>query len=185
MVKNIVLIRFSSRDAGNCAAISKHIQKVYANHNISVFTLDVNAVQACSNCNYECLMPGQTCPNLSIQQRAAMDAICEADLAYYIIPNFCGNPCANYFVYNEKCAGYYNGDRALMQKYLITPKRFVIVSNTESITFENAVRQQIKGEPEILYMKTSKYGKRSTAGDMLESENAKADLDAFLNGYII
>ena len=148
-----------------------------------MFTLDGNAVQACSNCNYECLTPGQACQNLSNQQRMAMDAICNADLVYYMIPNYCGYPCANYFVFNEKCVGYYNGNRELMQKYLSIPKRFIIVSNTEGVNFENAVRQQIKGDPEILYMKTGKYGKRSTAGDIMDSEAAQADLNAFLNAY--
>lgn len=185
MGKNIVLVRFSSRGAGNCAAISAHIQAQYGADHVQSFTMDANAVQACSNCNYECLTPGQNCPNLSVAQIAAMDAICGADLVYYIIPNFCGYPCANYFAYNEKCVGYFNGDRVLMQKYLEVPKRFIIVSNTEGVNFENAVRQQTGAEPEILYLKTGKYGKRSTAGDILESEAARADLNAFLTASLV
>lgn len=181
MSKNIVLIRFSSRMSGNCAAISNQIEAFYANDTVSTYVMDANAVQACSNCNYECLTPGATCPNLSDHQRTAMDAICNADLVYYMIPNYCGYPCANYFVFNEKCVGYYNGDRALMQKYLSVPKRFIVVSNTEGANFENAIRQQFNGELDILYMKTGKYGKRSTACDILESEAAQADLNAFLN----
>ena len=183
MRKNIILIQFSSRDSGNCASIGKHIQSIYHDQNVATFTLDANAAQACSNCNYECLTPGQNCPNLSEQQRAVMDAVCGADLVYYLIPNYCGYPCANYFVFNEKCVGYYNGDRALMQKYLGIPKRFIIVSNTEGANFENAVRQQNKGDPDILYMKTGKYGKRSTAGDIMESEAAQADLNQFLAAF--
>jgi hypothetical protein len=39
-------------------------------------------------------------------------------------------------------------------------------------------------------LKTAKYGKRSTAGDILDSDDAKAELQAFLesirfDGYII
>lgn len=181
MVKNIVLIGFSSRENGNCAAISAHIRAHYATENVRSFIMDPNTVQPCGNCNYQCLAPGANCPNLSTAQTAAMDAVCHADLVYYVIPNFCGYPCANYFAYNEKCVGYFNGDRILMQKYLEIPKRFVIVSNTEGVNFENAVRQQISAEPEILYLKSGKYGKRSTAGDILESEDARADLEAFLN----
>ena len=40
--------------------------------------------------------------------------------------------------------------------------------------------QQTK-EPEIMYLKTNKYGKKSLAGDLMESEAAKADLLVFLN----
>lgn len=183
MNKNIVLMQFSSRENGNCSAICKHIQNRYTAENVSTFIMDANTVQACSNCNYECLTPGKNCPNLSHQQSAAMDAICNADVVYYLIPNYCGYPCANYFVYNEKSVGYFNGDRALMQKYMEVPKRFIIISNTEGANFENAIRQQTKGELDILYMKTSKYGKRSTAGDIMESDAAQADLDAFLDSF--
>ena len=60
------------------------------------------------------------------------------------------------------------------------PKRFIVVSNTEGSNFINTLSQQVVGEPEILYMKTGKYHKRSIAGDMLEATEAKADLQAFL-----
>ena len=109
-----------------------------------------------------------------------MDAICSADLVYYIVPNYCGYPCANYFVFNERSVGYFNMDRALMQKYMAVTKRFVVISNTEGPNFANALKQQVAGEPEILYLKTSKYSKRSTAGDLTESEEAQADLLEFL-----
>ena len=183
MNKNIVLIQFSSRENGNCAAINKFIQNYYAKENVCAFIMDANVVQACSNCDYECLTPGKNCPNLSLQQSAAMDAVCNAEIVYYLIPNYCGYPCANYFVYNEKSIGYFNGDRALMQKYMEVPKRFIIISNTEGANFENAIRQQTRGELDVLYMKTSKYGKRSTAGDTMQSQEATADLEAFLKSY--
>ena len=185
MSKNIVLIQFSSRKEGNCAAISKKITGFYGKEQTTAYTVDANIVQPCSNCDYECLAPEKYCPNLSTEQASIMDAICSADLVYYIIPNYCGYPCANYFVYNEKSVGYFNGDRARMQQYMSVPKRFIIVSNTEGDNFENALRHQTKSDPEILYMKTGKYRKRSTTGDMMESEEAQADLDAFLTKYII
>ena len=183
MHKNIVLIQFSSRVSGNCAAITRYIKDYYAGNTVSTFIMDTNTVQPCSNCNYECLNPNAKCQNLSSFQVAAMDAICNADIVYYLIPNYCGHPCANYFAYNEKSAGYFNGDRELMQKYTESPKRFIVISNTEGFNFESAIRQQVKGSLDILYLKTSLYGKRSTAGDILESEAAKADLNAFLNAF--
>lgn len=47
--------------------------------------------------------------------------------------------------------------------------------------FEDAMRQQTNEEPQILYLKSRKYGKRSTDGDLLESDAAKADLDECLS----
>ena len=180
MSKNIVLIQFSSRKQGNCSSISREITDHYRKEVVTRFTADSSIIQPCNNCNYECLTPGKLCPNLSKPQRQIMDAVCTADLAYFIVPNYCGYPCANYFAFNEKTAGYFNMDRDLMQKYMKVPKRFIVVSNTEGQNFENALKQQVISESEILYMKTSKYHKRSIAGDMMDSLDAKADLNAFL-----
>jgi len=180
MTKNVVLIQFSSRKQGNCAAVSDLIAEHYTGEAVKTFTIDGTVVQACNDCDYECLQPNKNCPNLNDIQRKIMDAICDADLVYYIIPNYCGYPCANYFVFNERSVGYFNMDRALMEKYMSVPKRFIIISNSEGANFENALRQQVADQPEILYLKTSRYQKRSIAGDMMECEEAKADLKAFL-----
>jgi len=59
------------------------------------------------------------------------------------------------------------------------PKRFIIVSNTEG--FEDAMRQQTNEPPEILYLKSRAYGKSSIAGDLLESDGARAYLNEFLS----
>jgi len=67
-----------------------------------------------------------------------------------------------------------------MQKYRSVTKRFIIVSNTESTAFADAMRQQTETDPEILYLKTSRYKKKSIAGDMMESPEAQADLEGFL-----
>ena len=77
-------------------------------------------------------------------------------------------------------AGFFNGDRALTQKYMSIEKKFIVVSNTEGDNFRNALQQQTSAEPEILYLKTGKYKKRSTAGDILDSQEAVSDLTAFL-----
>ena len=180
MKKNIVILQFSSRNNGNCTGIASYIGKHYVNENVFIFVVDNKTVEACNNCNYECLTPEKRCPTINEKQTALMDAICNADIAYFIIPNYCGYPCANYFVFNERSVGYFNMDRALQQKYMRVPKRFVIVSNTESINFVNAVKHQVADMPEILYLKTSKYGKRSIAGDLMESDDAKADIYKFL-----
>ena len=90
-------------------------------------------------------------------------------------------PSGNYFAINERSVGYFNMNRDLLNQYLTVPKRFIIVSNTESDFFRKAMQQQTNQEIVALYMKTSTYQKRSTAGDMLDSEEAKADLMQFLS----
>ena len=116
---------------------------------------------------------------VTVYQTEVMDAICGSDLVYMIVPNFCGQPCANYYAFNERSVGYFNGDRSKMNQYLSVKKRFILVSNTQSEQFLNAMKQQTLGEPDILYLKSGKYHKRSIAGDILESEAARQDLNAF------
>lgn len=181
MNKNILLIQFSSRKQGNCAAIAQYIANYHNEDRVSCFVVDSNTMPACGNCDYECLKAQENCPNLTAAQRSIFDAICCSDIVYLILPNYCGFPCASYFAFNERSVGYFNMDRALMQKYLSVRKHFIVVSNTEGANFEMPLTQQVTGTPDILYLKTSKYGKKSIAGDMLDSDIAKADLKAYLD----
>lgn len=84
----------------------------------------------------------------------------------------------NYFASIERSVGYFHMDRQKQAQYYSVPKRFIIVSNTEG--FETAMQQQTNDTPVCLYLKSRKYGKQSIAGDILDSAEAKADLDAFL-----
>ena len=177
MDKKVVILNFSPRSEGNCAKIADFVADFHNRTNVSVHHVHM---EPCSNCNYECLTPGVVCPNVSDHQKEVMDTVCDSDVAYIIVPNFCGYPCTNYFAYNERMVGYFNMDRERNGKYLGVKKLFIVVSNTEGDNFRNALQQQTKGEPKIMYMKTGKYKKRSTAGDIMDSEDAAADLRAFL-----
>lgn len=76
--------------------------------------------------------------------------------------------------------GFFHGDEAILESYLAIPKRFITVSNTESQAFVDAMQQQVSDEPEILYLKSNNYGKKSICWDILTSEQARADLENFL-----
>jgi len=179
MNKKVVILSFSGRKAGNCAAISDFIERFYMRTNVLSFIVDNKSFPACGGCDYECLKQGVRCPVLTEDQRKIMEAITKSDLVYFIVPNYCGYPCANYFAFNERSVGYFNMDRALMEKYMAVKKRFIVVSNSEE-NFAEAMQQQTNEQADILYLKTRKYQKQSVAGDLLTSEAAKADLQAFL-----
>ena len=185
MAKKIAIVQFSSRKNGNCSHISEHISEYYSAESVTQFVVDDNVVHACNDCDYECLRPEKRCPQSNDAHDQIMETICNADLVYFIVPNYCGYPCANYFIFNERSVGYFNLDRALMQKYMNIPKRFIVISNTEGENFVNAMKQQVVGEPEILYLKTGKYHKRSIAGDLMDSAEANADLEAFLKSHAL
>ena len=175
----IAILNFSGRTNGNCAAVSQYLSEKFASEN--VFSYDIsNNIAPCGNCNYECLKPAEYCPNVSDYQRDVMDTVASCDAAYFIIPNYCGMPCANYYAFNEQSVGYFNLDRFKMQRYMSVKKKFIVISNTESDQFINALRQQVNENPNILYLKTRKYGKQSISGDILESKAARVDLDTWL-----
>ena len=179
MCNNVVILNFSGRKNGNCAEIDRYIQEYHKNANI----LSQNVGECwspCGGCDYECLKPGKSCPILNDRQRQVMDAALQADILYFIVPNYCGFPSANFYAYNERSVGYFNMDRVKLKQYMDIPKKFIIVSNTENPAFEQAMQQQSK-EPDILYLKTSAYQKKSIAGDLLTNEKAQLDLKAFLD----
>lgn len=180
MSKNVVIFNFSPRIDGNCSKIDTYISN-YHGSDVRKFHFTAENCMPCSGCHYECLNSEQKCTGISGEMKRALTAASESDLLYMIVPNICGYPCANYFAFNEKCVGYFGLDRDMKMKYMKVPKKFIVVSNTESDNFKNAMKQHSVDEPDILYLKTSKYHKSSTAGDLMDSDNAKVDLEAFLS----
>ena len=52
-----------------------------------------------------------------------------------------------------------------MNQYANIQKKFIVISNTESEIFYSAMQQQTEC-PNIFYLRTRKYGKRSTDGEL-------------------
>lgn len=181
MSKKIVLIRFSSREFGNCSGVAQYLESYHINDTVQNFKIDHTIVQPCGGCDYECLKPNSACAGVTVQQRQLMDEICHADLVYYIIPNYCGFPPASCYAFNERSVGYFNKNRDLMSKYRSVPKKFIIISNTEGQNFESLIKSQVVGNPDLIYLKTSKYKVQSTAGNLMDSAEATSDLKAFLD----
>ena len=60
------------------------------------------------------------------------------------------------------------------------PKRFIVVSNTGTKNFRDAMSQHTNNKPEILFLSAKHYGKVSIEGTILESDAARADLCRFV-----
>ena len=136
----ITILNFSGRNSGNCSAIADYISDFCMNSNICVYNVSEH-VQPCADCDYECLRPAKRCGNRESIQ-GIMDRVMESDLVYYIVPNFCGFPCANYFAFNERTVGYFDLDREMMKKYMNINKKFIVVSNSENEMIYHAMAQQ-------------------------------------------
>lgn len=180
MCKKVAIFNFSPRAERSYSQIAQQVSNHYRLSNENYYHFTMNSCNACQGCNYECLTPGKVCPTLPEYLKKTLDAAIECDLIYFIVPNFCDYPNGNYFAFQERCVGYFGLDRGLRAKYMKIKKRFIIVSNTENDQFKMSMQQQTTDEPEILYMKSSKYNKRSKTGDMMQSKEAVDDLNAFL-----
>jgi len=181
MSKKVTIFNFSPRKSGNCSNIAEFVADFHNRTNVQSVQFTTENCKPRDNCDYQCLNPNAGgCPSSSAEFAKIMDQAAASDLLYFIVPNFCGYPNANYFAFNERLVGYFGANRTARGKYMSIEKKFIIVSNTEGDNFRNAMQQQTTGEPKLLYLKSGKYHKRSTEGDMLASEDAQRDLCAFL-----
>lgn len=172
------IISFSSRGNGNCAQIGKMIRSVA--EEAVLFQFSNFEIHACGKCGYECFTDRSKCPYYSDMEYRLLDAVAHSDLTYFILPNYCDYPCANYFVFNERSQCYFQGYPELLEAYEKVPKRAIVVSNTNEDNFKTALAYQSYKEPDILFLSAKKYGKISIRGDLLTDENAVRDVTAFV-----
>lgn len=90
-------VSFSGRKDGNCDRIAKYIS---AEDDLVFFMREIST-QLCADCGYEC-MSGR-CRYRGDGIYLYFDNIYTADRVFYIVPMYCGNPSALYFILNERC----------------------------------------------------------------------------------
>ena len=173
-----VIVSFSSRTDGNCAQIGKLIKE---NTTDSVlFSFSDFSIKACGECNYDCFKKGKACPHVGDMECDILDSIVHSEITYFVLPNYCDYPCANYFAFNERSQCYFQGKPDLLNAYLRVPKRSIVVSNTDEENFIKALSYQTKHDPVILFLSARQYGKSSIQGDLLTNEKAVSDIMEFM-----
>lgn len=174
----VTIVSFSSRKDGNCNKIACFIRKNI--QNTVVYSFADFSVEPCGKCDYQCFANRQDCPFIDDMEYKLLEAICNSEMAYFILPNYCDYPNANYFIFNERSNCFFQGQNDLLEQYLNVPKKFIVVSNMESDHFREAFTQQVNGEPEILFLRAKYFGKRSIDGDLLPSDDVESIIRAFL-----
>lgn len=176
---NCVIISFSSRKNGNCGKIGNFIQESIEE---SIhFSFSDFQIQPCGSCEGECFRSREACPHYHDMEKTLVDAICSSDMTYFVLPNHCDFPCANFFIFNERSQCCFQGNPAYLDCYLRIHKKFIVVSNSKSPYFREVFLQHSCGEPDILFISAKKYGKVSISGDILASEQAESTLRNFLS----
>lgn len=173
-----VLISFSGRDAGNCARIAEFLSGQM--DSAQVFRFSDFQIEPCRNCDYECLKGG-SCPKHDMET-TLMDAVCGSDEAWFIVPNFCGFPCANLYIYNERSVGYFGGNRQRLEQYMSVPKRFVLIGNGGQEMFRRSFKQHTNEEPKILQLQSREFRVSSITGNLIDQQEVQNRLIQFLQG---
>ncbi len=179
MGNNCVIVSFSSKQSGNCEQISEFI-KQNVDNSIKMYRFRNFSIHPCGGCQYECFQNNTACPYIQDMEYEILEAVTSANMAYYIVPNYCDYPCAHFFIFNERSQCFFQGHPKRLEAYLNIAKRFIVVSNSQSDHFKEAFTQHISSEPQILFMSAKKYGKPSIDGNILETESAQADLLQFI-----
>lgn len=174
-MSNKVIISFSGRAMGNCARIAGFLSQRFGGR---VFRFSDFSISPCGSCGGECLRGG-TCPKDDME-RTLLDAVCGCDEAWFIVPDYCGFPNANLFIYNERSVGYFCQEPQRLEQYMAVPKRFVLISNGSQESFRQAFAQHTNGEQRILQLCSREFGKRSIDGDLIDHPEVQNRLVSFI-----
>lgn len=172
-----IIVSFSSRTDGNCGNIAYFLAKILPES--SVYTFSDFQIKPCGGCDYPCFQNREACPYFDDMEYKILDSICHSDAAYYVVPNYCDYPCANFFIFNERSQCYFQGHPELLETYLTVPKKFIVVSNSCSDNFRQAFVQHTNWEPNILFLSAKSYGKNSISSDLITSESISTILETF------
>ncbi len=176
------IINFSGRTGGNCHDIAMVIQSNRIAESITVQEMSSLRITPCIRCNYECFMKGAVCPYAEDDVNKIYDLVCNCDLVYYVVPNYCDYPCSEFFIFNERGQGYFHRKEGLQKKYIETAKKFIMVSNTNQDNFKQVFSYHVEegNTPDILYLSAKVFHKSSIKGDLMEAAEAKNTLMNFI-----
>ena len=175
----ICIISFSGRKDGNCAAFGAYVKDLYQG-DAELYRFCDFSIAPCGACGYQCFQRSGCCPHSGDMEAVLLRAVSEADMTYFIVPNYCDYPCANFFLFQEREQFYFHWRPDRVEAYEKAPKRFIAVSNTEEEHFRQVFSCHVKNEPEILFLRARAFGRSSIAGDLLTSEGAKETIRGFV-----
>jgi len=178
----VVILHFSARSSGNCGAIAQQLIRLHGAEQCAVYPVAQADLSPCRGCSYECFRSLHACPYIQDDLHHLYQAIMDADLAYYILPNYADQPPAVYYAFNERSNCIFQGNDALLNSYLAVPKRFIFVSNRPAPAFDTLPQYHTtEGTvPEVLYLPPRRFCHSSLDGSMMEDPEARALLSTFV-----
>ena len=169
----ISIISFSGRANGNCSQIADYLNELHQGE-ATIYRFSDFSISACGNCNHEC-MAGNSCPHIDDMEVTLQEATANSDMTYFIVPNYCGYPCSNFFVFNERCVCWTWGRQDRVDAYNNAQKKAIIVSNSGADNFKKLLGYHGMKEDDMLFLGSRTYG-----SPLMASEEAKAVIRAFI-----
>jgi len=178
----VCIINFSGRHNGNCHDVAKFIEQTLApEHEVTLFEMCNLDISPCGKCDYECFYKEKLCPYADDDINRIFFALCTSDLAYYVLPNYIDYPNAYFFMFCERKQGFFAQKPDLLERYLPTAKKFVVVSSTEENNFRQILGKHVakNSEVDFLFLSATNFDKGSARGGIMESEQAKTMVRGF------
>ena len=172
MYNRALIISFSSRKQGNSEQIAEFIQS-NLNSDADIFRFSENPIRPCGDCRYQCFDDNRMCPHIHDAEYGLLEQISLCDELYFIVPNYCDYPCANFFIFNERSQVFFQGYQDRLMAYEAIPKKFIVISGSDTDNFTRAFDYHCAGTPEILYLRAKDFGKRSINTDLVKSTKVR------------
>jgi len=181
LIMQTLIINFSGRQSGNCHHIGKVIQEISQDNGNEVVFKEMYQLEIspCGKCNYEC----KRCPYISDDIFDLYSLICSSKLVYYIVPNYCDAPNANFFIFKERSQSFFQNQPHLFEKFMQIKKKFIVVSNTEKDIFVKSFKFHVAKDkkPDILFLAGKEYKKSVIKDNLMLVEEVRLALENFIN----
>ena len=177
------VISFSGRRDGNCSAVAQAVRDALSGRDsVQYFDCSALALTPCGGCGCECFQARERCPYFDDPVFGMYDAVTRSSMSYFVVPNYCDYPCANFFLFNVRSQCYFQGRPELLEQYERAPKKFIVVSNTGRDNFITAFQYHTgDAPPDVLFLSARRFGKVSIRGDLMGSPDARAEVLRFIN----
>lgn len=175
-----IIVSFSGRRDGNCDRIAKYISR----KDDSVLFMREISTQPCANCDYEC-MSGQ-CKYHGDGIYSFLEKFPLVDKVFFIVPMYCGNPSALYFIMSERCQDYFMRNESQYDNIIKKLHIIGVYGNAEEYPdFLNFFARQYNFEnveEHILGLERHKYNQKMK-DFLLDEDDVKMKLNEFLNRH--
>ena len=109
------VISFSGRRDGNCSAVAQAVRDALSGRDsVQYFDCSALALTPCGGCGCECFQARERCPYFDDPVFGMYDAVTRSSMSYFVVPNYCDYPCANFFLFNESSQCYLQGRPELL-----------------------------------------------------------------------